>query len=86
MVHGDLERSNLIVNDNMTVIPVLDWEWSRIVPRQFFNPPLWLGIPGTTKLAYDFVYQDYLKRFHCLLDIVRSRELYMYGQPLLADE
>lgn len=86
MVHGDLEPFNLIVNDNMTVISVLDWEWSRVVPRQFFLPPLWLGIPDTTKLAYDFVYQDYLKRFHRLLDIVRTRELDMYGQALLADE
>ncbi|KAK3358655.1 phosphotransferase enzyme family protein [Lasiosphaeria ovina] len=86
MVHGDLEPFNLIVNEDMTIISVLDWEWSRVVPRQFFIPPLWLGVPDTTKLAYNFVYQDYLKRFHRLLDLVRTRELDMYGQPLLADE
>ncbi|GAB1311844.1 hypothetical protein MFIFM68171_02054 [Madurella fahalii] len=86
MVHGDLEPFNLIVDEDMSIISVLDWEWSRVVPRQFFIPPLWLGIPDTTKLAYDFVYQDYLKRFHRLLDLVRTRELDMYGQPLLADE
>lgn len=86
MVHGDLEPFNLIVNEDLKIISVLDWEWSRVVPRQFFIPPLWLGIPDTTKLAYDFVYQDYLKQFHQLLDFVRARELDMYGQPLLADE
>ncbi|KAK7982034.1 Protein kinase-like domain [Apiospora saccharicola] len=20
----------------------IDWEWSRVMPRQFFRPPLWL--------------------------------------------
>ncbi|KAB5545679.1 hypothetical protein GE09DRAFT_1132001 [Coniochaeta sp. 2T2.1] len=86
MVHGDREHFNLIVNEDMTIVSVLDWEWSRVVPRQFFIPPLWLGIPNTINLAYDFVYKDYLKRFQRLLDLVRTRELDMYGQSLLADE
>jgi hypothetical protein len=86
MVHGDLEPFNLIVNDDMKIISVLDWEWSRVVPRQFFVPPLWLRYCDTTKLAYDFVYQDYLKRFHRLLDLIRTQELERFGQALLADE
>jgi aminoglycoside phosphotransferase (APT) family kinase protein len=40
LVHGDLELFNLLVDDNMDIIAVLDWEWSRVVPRQFFIPPL----------------------------------------------
>ncbi|KAK0640942.1 kinase-like domain-containing protein [Cercophora newfieldiana] len=86
MVHGDLEPFNLIVNDDMKIISVLDWEWSRVVPRQFFIPPLWLRYCDTTKLAYDFVYQDYLKRFHRLLGLIRTQELERFGQALLADE
>ncbi|KAK0631593.1 phosphotransferase enzyme family protein [Immersiella caudata] len=86
MVHGDLEPFNLIVNDDMKIISVLDWEWSRVVPRQFFIPPLWLRYCDTTKLAYDFVYQDYLKRFHRLLGIIRTQEVERFGQALLADE
>ncbi|KAK3364154.1 phosphotransferase enzyme family protein [Lasiosphaeria hispida] len=86
MVHGDLEPFNLIVNDDMKIISILDWEWSRMVPRQFFLPPLWLRYCDTTKLAYDFVYQDYLKRFHHLLDLVRTQELERFGQALLANK
>lgn len=86
LVHGDLEPFNLIVNDNLDVVSVLDWEWSRVVPLQFFNPPLWFGVPDTTKLAYSFVYRDYLSRFHRFLAIVRSREEQLFDNVLLAEE
>ncbi|KAF7857309.1 hypothetical protein EAF04_009550 [Stromatinia cepivora] len=73
LVHGGFEPFNLI-------------EWSRVVPLQFFKPPLWLKNPDTTKLAYNFVYKDYLKRFDQFLEIVRTREREKYGNQLLADE
>jgi hypothetical protein len=47
---------------------------------------LWLGIPDTTKMAYDFVYKDYLKYFDRFLSILRSRERESFGEELLADE
>jgi aminoglycoside phosphotransferase (APT) family kinase protein len=40
LVHGDLEIFNLLLGDDMSIVSVLDWEWSRVVPRQFFEPPL----------------------------------------------
>lgn len=86
LVHGDLEPFNLIVSEDMDVVSVLDWEWSRVVPRQFFNPPLWLGIPDTTMMAYEFVYKDYLKQFDKLHAIVRRQERERFGNELLADE
>jgi Phosphotransferase enzyme family len=86
LVHGDLEPFNLIVNENMDITSVLDWEWSRVVPLQFFKPPLWLKIPDTTKLAWNFVYNDYLKSFDQFLDILRTREREKYGNELLSDE
>lgn len=86
LVHGDFEPFNLIVNENMDITSVLDWEWSRVVPVQFFKPPLWLRIPDTTKLAYNFVYNDYLKSFDQFLEILRTREHEKYGNGLLSDE
>jgi hypothetical protein len=86
LVHGDLEPFNLIVNDNMDIVSVLDWEWSRVVPLQFFKPPLWLKNPDTTKLAWNFVYRDYLKSLDQFLEIVRTREREKYGNELLSDE
>jgi hypothetical protein len=32
LVHNDLEFFNLIINKNMNIILVLDWEWSRVIP------------------------------------------------------
>lgn len=86
LVHGDFEPFNLIVNDDMQIISVLDWEWSRVVPLQYFKPPIWLKNPDPTNLAYDFVYEDYLKKFDQLLEIVRVREREKYSQEILANE
>lgn len=87
LVHGDLEPFNfLIVNEHMDISSVIDWEWSRVVPLQFFNPPLWLKNPDTTKLAWNFIYQDYLKGLDQLLEIVGTREREKYGDELLSNE
>jgi len=42
--------------------------------------------PADTALSSDIFYQRYLKKFHRLLDIVRTRELERFGEPLLAEE
>jgi len=86
LVHGDLEPFDLIVNENMEITSVLDWEWSRVVPLQFFKPPLWFKIPDTTKLAWNFVYKDYLKSFDQFLEILKTRERETYGNDVLSDE
>lgn len=86
VVHGDLEPFNLIINSEMDIICVLDWEWSRVVPLQFFKPPLWLGNPDPTNLAYDVVYQRYLKRFDQFLTVVRMLEREKYGNEVLSNE
>ncbi|KAF4472819.1 phosphotransferase enzyme family [Fusarium albosuccineum] len=42
LVHVDFQLFNLLANDQVSIVSILDWEWSRVVPRQFFKPPLWL--------------------------------------------
>ncbi|KAI0914737.1 phosphotransferase enzyme family protein [Ustulina deusta] len=86
LVHGDLEPFNLLVDDEMEVVCVLDWEWSRIVPLQFFKPPLWLANPDPTNLAYEAVYRRYLDRFDKFLAILRTLEKERYGNELLSNE
>ncbi|KAI0010225.1 hypothetical protein F4779DRAFT_319842 [Xylariaceae sp. FL0662B] len=86
LVHGDLEPFNLIFNDEMDIICVLDWEWSRVVPCQFFKPPLWFSNPDPTMLAYDFIYQRYIERFDRFLAVVRKLERERYGNELLSNE
>lgn len=63
LVHGDLEPFNVMVDKNLAVVAVLDWEWSRVVPVQFFNPPWWLSCLSTTRLASKVVYDSYLYTF-----------------------
>ncbi|OAA42570.1 phosphotransferase enzyme family protein [Metarhizium rileyi] len=43
LIHGDLHLSNLLFDEDMRIMGVLDWEWSRVVPVQYFAPPLWLS-------------------------------------------
>lgn len=43
LTHGDLRPSNIIVSKDFTIQGIIDWEWSTIVPREFFLPPLWFG-------------------------------------------
>ncbi|KAI2633972.1 phosphotransferase enzyme family protein [Xylaria nigripes] len=86
LVHGDLEPFNLLVDEKMEVACVLDWEWSRVVPLQFFKPPLWLANPDPTNLAYEFLYRQYLDRFNEFLAIVRTLEKERYGNELLSRE
>lgn len=42
LMHGDFGMFNLITNDDLDILAVLDSEWTRVVPRQFFLPPTWI--------------------------------------------
>lgn len=87
MVHGDMHLSNLLVDDDARVVGVLDWEWSRIVPAQYFSPPLWLTGDGTVQLASRISWKFYLERgLKHFLAIVKDREMAMYGNLQLHDE
>lgn len=42
LMHGDLRPTNIIVDKDLKILSIIDWEWSRIVPAQLFVPPTWL--------------------------------------------
>ena len=86
LVHGDLELFNLLLGDDMKIVSVLDWEWSRVVPLQFFKPPLWLNNTPIEDLSYGYRYRGYLECFDEFLAVLRIREREIYGHDLLADE
>ncbi|KPM42267.1 hypothetical protein AK830_g4251 [Neonectria ditissima] len=86
LIHGDFQPFNCLVNEKMEIVSVLDWEWSHVVPCQYFLPPLWLTNLDTTVLAWAFAYDQYLESFDELLAIVRSREQARYGNELLSME
>ncbi|KAH8587053.1 hypothetical protein B0O99DRAFT_694161 [Bisporella sp. PMI_857] len=83
LVHGDLE---LILDGDMNIVSVLDWEWSRVVPASSSNHPLWLSSAAIDDLSYGFRYKHFLKLFDKFLAILRALERRRYKNELLANE
>lgn len=87
LVHGDMQPQNLIVNEHLEIISVIDWEWSRVVPLQFFTPPLWLTRRTTVTMAAPASYRLYLKTALAqFLGIVRAQEISSRGEVRLFTE
>ncbi|ROT34542.1 kinase-like protein [Sodiomyces alkalinus F11] len=40
--HLDLRSANIIVDDNLRIQGIIDWEFTSTVPRQLFTPPSWI--------------------------------------------
>lgn len=58
LTHGDLNPHNLLVDEKgMTIVALLDWEWSRVVPPQLFNPPIWLTGLRPDLVSYSYAYE-----------------------------
>lgn len=41
--HTDLRETNIIVDDELNITGIIDWEWSAVIPRQLFMPPTWIA-------------------------------------------
>ncbi|KAM3497916.1 hypothetical protein MY10362_008745 [Beauveria mimosiformis] len=50
--HPDLLLRNIIVNDDMEIQGIIDWEFTNVVPLPLFVPPLWAI--GSGALSIDF--------------------------------
>lgn len=87
LVHGDLHLSNLLVDNEMRIVSVLDWEWSRVVPVQYFAPPFWLSDRDTTQLAHAGAWEAFRRRHLSeFLTILKTQEEERYGRSVLHDE
>lgn len=87
--HGDLGLYNILVDeDTLDIVAVLDWEWSRAVPRQFFTPPYWLtGLP-LNMISMTSIYKKHVKKLDVFRSILAERERSFYpdGSTPLSDE
>ncbi|KAL5322589.1 hypothetical protein ACEPPN_010562 [Leptodophora sp. 'Broadleaf-Isolate-01'] len=82
--HGDLEMYNLLVNENLDILAVLDWEWSCVIPLQLFMPPTWITNRPITTLSWGIFYDDYITDLNDFRAVIKDRELRMYGEELLS--
>lgn len=41
--HLDLRGDNIIVDDDLNILAVIDWEWTGTIPSRLFIPPYWLA-------------------------------------------
>ncbi|KAH7019745.1 hypothetical protein EDB80DRAFT_701442 [Ilyonectria destructans] len=76
-----------MVDEGLRITAVIDWEWSRVVPIQFFTPPLWLTCRDTVSLSSPSTYKLYLmKGLSDFPRVIEARELDMFQDALLFRE
>lgn len=86
LVHGDFAMHNIVVDEDLRIRAVLDWEWARVVPVQLFQPPLWLTGKPFSSLVYKHHYENYVRELDVFRTVVREREKARYGNELLTRE
>ncbi|RSL92677.1 hypothetical protein CEP52_013680 [Fusarium oligoseptatum] len=86
LMHGDMLilMSNLLFDDDLTLVGVLDWEWSFVIPAQMLVPPVWLS-GGDTRWMLTGANLFY-KEVRGLVAAVRDRERALQARPRLSQE
>jgi RIO-like serine/threonine protein kinase len=74
LAHGDLHPSNIIIREDLTIVAIIDWEWSRIVPAQLLVPPTWLTGRELSGIYRYFEQREYISELIKLREAVRARE------------
>lgn len=74
LAHGDLRPSNIIVNEDLTINAIIDWEWSGTIPRQFFIPPTWFAGHEASEVSSKEYHLEYAK-FYSILKEAGSRSI-----------
>ena len=68
LAHTDLRPTNIIVDENLQIQGIIDWEWASTVPRQFFLPPTWIaGYPPDEVSEV-----EYRVEYRWLRDVLRA--------------
>jgi len=86
--HGDLGLYNIIIDEGtFGVRAFIDWEWSRVVPRQLFIPPTWLTGGTLGLILLHSFYGDLVEELDTFRAILGEREEQLgFGNGLLSSE
>ncbi|KHN93712.1 phosphotransferase enzyme family protein [Metarhizium album ARSEF 1941] len=52
LAHADLRCSNIIIDDELHIQAVIDWDWANVVPRKLFTLPPWITGHDLDAIAY----------------------------------
>jgi hypothetical protein len=66
MSHLDLRWPNIIVDDELNIVGIIDWEWTGPIPRQLFMPPYWIISRGPQHVMGEEYRAEY-SQFHRVL-------------------
>jgi len=78
--HGDLHGPNLMIDNDLQIVAVLDWEWSAIVPLQVAClPPVCLSTTTISKLAQGEGMQSFVEAVGIFLSCHQERERRLRG-------
>ena len=70
LAHSDLDPCSILVNQNIDIVALLDWDWSRVVPLQFFKTPTWLISQDNARLALSSQYTRHVSELDKLRQAV----------------
>ncbi|KIH93764.1 hypothetical protein SPBR_04194 [Sporothrix brasiliensis 5110] len=66
LAHTDFRWYNILVDDDLNIQGVIDWEWSGAIPQQFFMPPTWLA-EGSPSFVASQSYRKEYREFYAVL-------------------
>ena len=85
----DLRPANVLVDSQLEIAGVIDWEWTYAAPAEFvYAPPWWLLIelPEYWPGGLEAWTREYEKRLPTFLRALESREDFLMAKGMLAEE
>jgi len=74
LMHSDLHQSNILVNENLGITAILDWEWACILPIQVSClPPICLSLKQLAEVEPDG-YSEWLRSVRSWVGIYERKE------------
>ena len=86
LCHGDLHQPNLLVDDDLQIVAVLDWEWSCVLPIQVAClPPICLSPLKVENLALGEGREEFIEAAECFLDRFGEKEWAIFGERIISE-
>jgi hypothetical protein len=86
LCHGDLHQPNLLIDDDLQIIAVLDWEWSCVLPMQVAClPPICLSPLKVENLALGEGREEFIEAAEYFLGCFGEKEYAIFGERIFSD-